>query len=201
MTAPLSRAIDVPTDTRSAILSAALSILQKHGAGAMTMRSVASAAGCSTTGVYTYFGGKAGLVEAIFIDGFQNFGETIHAARRASPADQPLAGLAEAYRAWALSNPTQYMVMFGRAVPDYVPSTDARDVATSTFDDLVASTRLTMATLDLVGDPIEIAHHLWAGIHGYVSLELAGMDMANDDAERTKRFRLGVVKLLRGCMR
>lgn len=203
MTAPLSRAIDddVPTDTRSAILSAALSILQQQGAGAMTMRSVASAAGCSTTGVYTYFGGKAGLVEAIFIDGFQNFGEAIRTARRTAPVEQPLAGLAEAYRAWALSNPTQYMVMFGRAVPDYVPSTYAKGVAMSTFDDLVASTSLTMATVDLVGEPIDIAHHLWAGIHGYVSLELAGMDMANDDAVRAKRFQLGVIKLLRGCMR
>ena len=33
------------------------------------MRAVAKGAGCSTTGVYTWFGGKQGLVEAIFVDG------------------------------------------------------------------------------------------------------------------------------------
>ncbi len=188
------------TDTRSAILAAALAILQREGGGALTVRSVAATAGCSTTGVYTWFGGKRGLIEAIFMDGFENFGAALNVARRAAPADQPLAGVAEAYRSWALANPTQYMVMFGRAVPDYEPSEHASAVAMATFDDLVESTSATMSTVGLVGTPVDIAHHLWAGIHGYVSLELAGMDMAADEPERAARFQLGLRRLLRGCM-
>lgn len=188
------------TQPRSTILDAALAILQRQGAGALTVRSVAAAAGCSTTGVYTWFGGKNGLVEAIFIDGFETFATALRDARGSAPPGQPLAALAAAYRRWAISHPTQYMVMFGRAVPDYRPSEHALAVAMATFDDLVAATATTMATVAFAGSPAEIAHHLWAGIHGYVSLELAGMDMASDEGQRTERFELGVRRLLDGCL-
>jgi len=181
------------------ILAAAISILQRQGAGAMTVRSVAAAAGCSTTGVYTCFGGKAGLVEAIYIGGFENFGEALNTARRKAPADRLLTELAVAYRAWARAHPTQYMVMFGRAVPDYEPSEHAQAVSLATFDDMVASTSATMAAIELAGDPVDIAFHLWAGIHGHISLELAGMDLAADETERAERFDRGLQRLLRGC--
>jgi len=188
-------------DMRSVLLACALEILRTKGAGAMTVRSVANAAGCSTTGVYTWFGGKTGLVEAIFIDGFQHFGEAIRAATPDGSDDKPLAGMALAYRFWALAHPTQYMVMFGGAVPDYVPSEHAHAIATATFDDLVAATRSSMEVLDLDGTARDVAHHLWAGIHGYVSLELANMDMTDSDDERSERFLLGMIRLMRGCRR
>ena len=204
MSAAVSR-VDPPTvpgatpDTRSSLLTAALGILQREGAGAMTVRSVAKAAGCSTTGVYTWFGGKNGLVEAIFVDGFERFGEAIRAVSPASEGRRPLDRIAHEYRTWALGNPTQYMVMFGRAVPDYVPSDEARVIAIGTFEDLVDATAGLIESAGLAGTPHDVAHHLWAGIHGYVSLELAGMDMAESDTERLERFRRGLTRLVRGC--
>src|SRR3954453_6525261 len=108
MTRRMSR-VESP-DTRQAIFDAAIAILRRHGAGALTVRSVATAAGCSTTGVYTWFGGKNGLVEAIFIDGFRRFGATLLAVRAAAPPERALLALAEAYREWAIANPTHYMV-------------------------------------------------------------------------------------------
>lgn len=189
----------VGTDTRSTILAAAIEILHAHGAGALTVRSVATAAGCSTTGVYTWFGGKNGLVEAIFIDGFRRFGEALTEARSTAPPDRSLGALAETYREWALANPTHYMVMFGRSVPDFEPSTEALVIARGTFDSLVDVTETTMQQLGISATPEEIAHHLWAGMHGYVSLELAGMDMARSPEERAHRFEQGLRRLLRGC--
>lgn len=162
------------------------------------MRSVATAAGCSTTGVYTWFGGKNGLVEAIFIDGFRRFGDTLVAARAAARAGQELLALAETYRQWAIANPTHYMVMFGRAVPDFEPSAEALAIARGTFATLVDAASITVRERELVGEPDDVAHHLWAGMHGYVSLELAGMDMAHGAEERTARFHQGVRRLLRG---
>lgn len=185
---------------RDAILASAIDILHQHGAGALTVRSVAVAAGCSTTGVYTWFGGKNGLVEAIFIDGFQRFGAALNVARARPPAPRPVAGLAHAYREWAITNPTHYMVMFGRAVPDFHPSVEALLTAHGTFAQLVDATSYEMSQIELTGDPTELAHHLWAGIHGYVSLEIASMDMAVDSAHRRRRFDNGVRMLVRGSM-
>ena len=94
-------------------------------------------AGCSTTGVYTYFGGKQGLVEAIFVEGFESFDRATGpclACRRHAPAGR-------AYRRWALANPIHYMVMFGRAVPDFVPSEPARVRARESFAALAETVR------------------------------------------------------------
>lgn len=187
-------------DPRSAILAAAVDILHREGAGALTMRSVASAAGCSTTGVYTWFGGKHGLVEAIFVDGFQRFGDAQRQAQDTAGSESDLVRLGEAYRDWALANPTHYMVMFGGAVPDFVPSDHARAAALVTFERLVTATDSARTDLGIDGEPTEVAYHLWAGIHGYVSLELARMDLAVDAEHRLATFRRGMSLLVRGCL-
>ncbi len=196
-----SATADAPLDTREAILRSAIDILQREGAGALTVRSVASAAGCSTTGVYTWFGGKEGLVDAIFIDGFQRFGEAVSLEAAAAPT--PLATLrrqAHAYRDWALENPTHYMVMFGRAVPDYHPSDEATRASYATFEPMVASTTAAIEAGELAGEPFAIAHHLWACIHGYVSLEVADMDMATSLEQRREWYEAGLARAIRGCL-
>jgi AcrR family transcriptional regulator len=188
-------------DTRNAILSAAVAILHEHGAGALTVRSVAAAAGCSTTGVYTWFGGKNGLVEAIFVDGFVRFAESLATVRTRRQRDAHVLAMAHAYRDWARANPTHYVVMFGGAVPDFRPSAEARDTARATFDSLVEAVEALAAERDLDGSPRDVAHHLWAGMHGYVSLEIAGMDMHDSEAQRRAVFADGLRRLMHGCVR
>ena len=57
------------------------------------------------------------------------------------PTDDPVADLrrgATCYRDTALANSTHYMVMFGGAVPDFVPSDASHELAHAAFDGLVA---------------------------------------------------------------
>ena len=152
---------------RSELVRAALAVLQRDGAAALTVRNITAEAGCSTTGVYTYFGGKNGLVEAIFVDGFESFDRAV---KPSLEGDEILAA-GRAYRQWALANPTQYMVMFGRAVPDFTPSEPARDRALESFVDLADAIRRVSAGDDYA----ERAFHVFATVHGYVMLELSGM--------------------------
>jgi AcrR family transcriptional regulator len=149
------------------LVRAALTVLQRDGAAALTVRNITAEAGCSTTGVYTYFGGKPGLVEAIFVEGFDSFDRAVKPQLLAGQ----LPDAARAYRKWALANPTQYMVMFGRAVPDFVPSADAQARALQSFGDLVDA----IARVAPGDDFAERAYHVFATVHGYVMLELAGM--------------------------
>jgi AcrR family transcriptional regulator len=160
---------------RARLVDAALSILRREGAAALTVRNITRIAGCSTTGVYTYFGGKHGLVEAIFLDGFESFDRAVGAGF----ASGDLREAGRAYRTWALSHPTQYMVMFGRAVPDHVPSPEAHARALESFFRLVQAVGSISGG---AGDVAERAYHYWATIHGYVMLEIAGMG-AQDPAE------------------
>jgi AcrR family transcriptional regulator len=172
---------------RSGLVAAAIAVLQRDGASALTVRSITAEAGCSTTGIYTYFGGKQGLVEAIFVDGFEAFDAAIDPSLDAG--DLPAAG--RTYRRWALANQTQYMVMFGRAVPEYEPSDNARTRALMSFAKLAAGVAAVLAdrhpertdSIDAVA--ADRAYHVFATVHGYVMLELAGMAGAtSDESER-----------------
>lgn len=152
---------------RDELLRAAVAVLQQDGAAAFTLRRVTEEAGCSTTGVYTYFGGKQGLVDAIFVAGFDSFDDALSDAL----AGDDLEAAGRVYRRWALDNPTHYMVMFGRAVPEYEPSAEAMDRALASF------VGLTDSVARVGGEPgaAERAYHLFATIHGYVMLEMSGM--------------------------
>src|SRR5262245_37238069 len=152
---------------RDLLVESALTVLQRDGASALTVRNITTEAGCSTTGVYTYFGGKSGLVEEIFVEGFESFDRAVGPFLAADD----LPGSGRAYREWALANPTQYMVMFGRAVPDFAPSREALDRAVASFAVLAAAVERVAPG----ADSAQRAFHLFATMHGYVMLELAGM--------------------------
>lgn len=171
---------------RDRIVRAALDVLARDGAAALTVRNITTEAGCSTTGIYTYFGGKAGLVEAIFVEGFEGFDEAVGPALAAGD----LAAAGRAYRRWALDHPTQYMVMFGRAVPDYEPSPAALDRASASFAGLADGVARALRH----DDAEDHAYHLFATVHGYVMLEMSGMG-PRADAEAETRYERALATL------
>ena len=161
---------------RSDLLAAASRLLAAEGPDALTVRRIAAEAGCSTMGVYSRFGGKDGIVEALFVEGF----EGLAAAMDAVPdTDDVMADLLEcgvAYRRFALAHPTSYTVMFERAVPGYEPSEAAGTIALGTFERLVRRVERAVAAGCLEGgDTIETTMRVWALSHGWVSLEIHGM--------------------------
>ncbi len=141
-------------------------MLKRDGAAALTVRAITDEAGCSTTGIYTHFGGKHGVIEAILLDGFESFDRALLPCYRADD----LLGAGRAYRRWALDNPTHYLVMFGRAVPDFVPSAEAVARGHRSFDALIDAVARHGAV-----DPLAAAYNLYATVHGHVMLELVGM--------------------------
>lgn len=175
---------------RNRILAAALEILRDEGAAGLNVRRVAELAGCSTTGIYTYFGGKHGLVSAIFVEGFESFDTAL--APHHENGD--LAGGIRTYRDWALANPMHYLVMFGRAVPDFDPGEEAIERAARSFRALIGSLARAGAS-----EPTESALHLYATQHGYVMLELAGLappDLADDGAAYERGMKATIEQLL-----
>lgn len=166
-------AADAPT-MRDRLVGAALGVLQRDGAAGLTVRAITAEAGCSTTGVYTYFGGKHGVVDAIYTDGFESFDAAIAPAL----ADGDLLAAGLNYRRWALDHPTQYMVMFGSAVPDYEPSPAASERSLASFAGLVAGVERSGGVID--GGAETVAYHLFATVHGYVMLELVANRLAVD---------------------
>jgi AcrR family transcriptional regulator len=160
----------------STLLKAASDLLAAEGPGALTVRRIANAAGISTMNVYSRFGGKDGVVEHLFVEGFTQLAEGM---RDVVATDDPIADLTTcglSYRQFAIDNPTLYSVMFDRVVPDFQPSIEAQLIALTTLELLAARIeRAVDAGLLRPADRLSNAALVWATCHGVVSLELKAM--------------------------
>src|SRR4051794_9467065 len=163
------RLVPSPTTTRETLLETALRLLEERGPGALRVRDLAEAVGKSTMGVYTHFGSKQGLLEALYLHGFSRLEDQLNSVASADDGNRGLLQFALAYRKFALDNEALYGLMFERATPDFVPSDDNRMAGLTTFElltDRIAEWRPGLT------DPARVAHLVWATMHGLVSIEL-----------------------------
>jgi len=185
-----------PAGTRAATLQAAADLLAREGPDALTVRRIATEAGSSTIAVYHYFGGKDGVVDALYRDGFQR----LQLAMSSVPGtDEPLSDLREIcriYREQALARPASYAVMFTRPVRGYRPSEASMKTARGTYERFFAVVKRCVDAGALDGDPREIAHVLYGVMHGMVMLELTGNAPTRRRAE--ERAHAAVDRLLAG---
>lgn len=161
-------------ELRSALLEAAGRLLHDEGPHALSTRGLAAAVGTSTQAIYTLFGGKHGVVRAMYREGFARLAARMRAVPR---TDEPLADLYNlglAYRAAAHGSPHLYDVMFGRPVAEFECDDDDRALARSTRDALADAVARAIDAGCVHGDAGDIALHLWICSHGFVSLELSG---------------------------
>ena len=187
------------TDTlRVAMLDAAGALLHSEGPQALSTRRLADAVGTSTQAIYTLFGGKEGIVRAMYREGFDRLEQCLAAVASSDPPPDYLLGLGRAYRTAALRSPHYYDVMFGRPVPEFEPSADDIERSLSTQRVLtrgvVACIECGMLRAD--SDPDDVSAFLWAVAHGLVSLELTGhleLGRATDDSPRYDRYLLASV--------
>ena len=160
-------------EVSEALLRAAGDVLAAEGPGALTVRRIAHEAGISTINVYSRFGGKDGLIEQLYLDGFRQLADAMNAV---PTTDDPLGDLLRcgvAYRRFALEHTTYYAVMFERAVPEFEPSPDTVVAAAATLELLAARVqRVVEAGLFAPVDLLHTAATIWATCHGAMSLEL-----------------------------
>src|SRR3954451_8161816 len=111
-------------ELRDRLLGAALRTLEDEGIGGFTTRRVADDAGTSTPAVYELFGDKAGLVRAVFFEGFRRLGRELAVLR---DTDDPRADLVRAlgrFRRFVRDNAVLADVMFSRPLADFDPNPD-----------------------------------------------------------------------------
>jgi len=160
---------------RIRLLDRAAELLSGEGPDALSLRRLAADAGTSTTAVYSLFGGKPGLLQAVYDEAFRRLGGHLGAVRPSEDVNDDLRRLAQAYRASALDDPHMYAVMFGRRAPGFEPDPEAKERATATFQPLVAAVHRGIEAGRLpADDPGMLAAACWATAHGLVSLEIGG---------------------------
>jgi AcrR family transcriptional regulator len=164
-------------DTRLALLEAAERIVSERGPGALSVRSVADAAGTTTRAVYSLFGSKDGLlVQALARDAFEFLYTEIG---RLEETDDAAADLVDvgvlAFRRLVREHPALYRIAFQRIVPALDAGPELAAARQKAWVQLVAKVeRLEQA--DLLGDkpPEEAAVELIAMMEGLGNAELRG---------------------------
>jgi AcrR family transcriptional regulator len=209
-TAENGRPDDRRTAQRAALLDAASEMLMRGGPDSISLRKLATKVGASTMAVYTAFGGKDGLIAALFNEAFERLSTTQAAVPK---QDEPLLYLAElgrAYHEFALSNPSYYALMISATMP--VPeqmrhaveskgTPAARGISGhSSYAFLYEAVEACIKEGSFPQDiePMMIADAFWAVVHGLCSLELAGFHATADDANA--RFAITTLALMRGFL-
>ncbi len=168
------------TDLVPAVLEAAGRLLAQDGPDALSIRKIAAEAGVAPMSLYNHFGGKHGIVEALFKQGFEAMTSSLRAIAEADPAEHFRAGM-RCYRRYALNHPAVYAVMFQKLVPDFEPGDGAIVAANETFLELVTAMRHGMTSGAFAqGDPIAAAQLVWGACHGMVALELLDIGFVED---------------------
>lgn len=162
-----------PLEIRERLIAAAMHILDEHGPAELTVRRVAEAAGSSTMGIYSRFGGRAGMLEAVYRRGFEQLRDAISAVAPEEPPGRILS-IAHAYRRFALAGPARYAFSFERPVPDFDPAPDLRREALAmAFTPLVDAVAAAQRAGVLAGtEPVRPAYLIWTMLHGVTSIEL-----------------------------
>lgn len=176
---------------KAALLDAASEMLAKEGPAALSLRKLASAVGTSTMAIYTAFGGKDGLIAALYEEAFERMATMQESVPQLENPLQWLAGLGAAYRQFALNHPAYYALMISSTLPvSQWQSTDepvARGIARQRayrFLQGCVSACQREGLIDPIIDTEEVTAIFWATVHGHASLELAGFHETQAIAER-----------------
>ena len=182
----------------AALLASAAEILEAEGPDCLSVRRIATAAHVAPMGVYNHFDSKSGIIEALFVQGFERLGEALAGIADIQDPYEALREGGSRYRALALAHPMRYQLMFMRAIPGFEPGLTALEVCSGAFDALVAAVQRAMtAGVIADGSATETAQLIWANVHGWVSLELLGIGFVEDQEAGFDRLCSSLLRGLR----
>jgi AcrR family transcriptional regulator len=206
------------------IKNTALARMRLCGTADIRLSDVARDMRMSAPGLYRYFDGRDGLITALITDAFTDLAVRVEKARDALPASDAggrFLMVSRVYRQWALDHREQFALVFGPPVGGYqAPEEGSTKVAAKRALDALRQlvldaeeagvrkpARLSVLPPVLVeafsdpdyhhADPAtELAlAHIWASLHGFISLEAFGMLEWHGPEVREPMF-LGLVRLL-----
>src|SRR5262245_46558682 len=116
--------------TREALLAAAENLVERGGAGALSVRAVADEIGTTTRAVYSTFGSKEGLLSALAQRSFEMLRDAIaELPHTKDPARDLVQAALTVFRPMAIEHPSLFRIAFLRAAPNVELGPDVGDAA------------------------------------------------------------------------
>lgn len=163
-----------PTDTRAALIDAAVHLLQSGGMAALTLRQAAARAGVSHAAPAHHFDGLPGLLTATATRAFQMFTTHMTRARDAAPPDPHarLLAVCQGYLAFAHDHAGLFHLMFNSPAVCH-DDPDLMAASTGSYAVLHAACAPFAAA-----DPQALETAVWALVHGFAALSPAPAEIA-----------------------
>jgi AcrR family transcriptional regulator len=184
-------------ELRAHVLQVALRILEHEGVQSFTARRVASQAHTSLPAVYELFGDKAGLVRALFFEGFRSLRTRFDALPETQDPRANLRETMHAFRAFMHEAPVLAHVMFSQPFASFHPGPNELKAGNAVRKFLLSRVRSCLEAGVLAGDETDIAHVLMALVQGLSAQERAGW-LGSSSASVERRWRLATEAALRG---
>lgn len=175
--------------TREALLTAAESLVEQGGAGALSVRAVAEAIGTTTRAVYSTFGSKEGLLAALAQRSFEMLRDAIaELPETEDPAGDLVEAALEVFRPMAVEHPSLFSIAFLRAAPDVELGSEVSDAARAGYELLTARVqRLADADLLERHDVLAATREFNAMCFGMAVMELLNPSRLGSDPKRAWR--------------
>ena len=191
----MPRAKQRTPELRDHLLEVAITTLAEEGIAGFTTRRVAERAGTSVPAVYELFDDKAGLVRAMFFEGFRLLGAEL---AKVPSTDDPLGDLERlvpVFRLFCRAYPKLAQVMFSRPFADFEPGADELAAGASVREVFIGRIQRCIDAR-LFSGVTDIAHVLLALAQGLAVQEAGRWLGSGPSIER--RWKLGVSSLLNG---
>lgn len=167
----MPRAKQRTPELRNHVLSVAIGLLAREGAGGFTTRSIAREAETSTPAVYELFGDKTGLVREVFFEGFRQLRGVLEALVDTDDPRDDLVRLIASYRRFVLDNPMLAQVMFSRPFTDFEPGPAELQASSFVRTFIMQRVHRCMAADLFNGNATDIAHVIMALVQGLAAAE------------------------------
>jgi AcrR family transcriptional regulator len=155
-------------DLRSALLRAAMDLLEEGGETALSLRAVARRAGVSPAAPYRHYADREALVSAVGGIGYRELAERLAAVHPSPSTPEQLAAVAVAYVRFALERPALFRIMFGEPCDRDNDERVAATAAVSLYVRGIVERAFPQADADA------LATAVWALVHGLAFLHLDG---------------------------
>ncbi|MBH0095526.1 TetR/AcrR family transcriptional regulator [Psychrobacter sp. NZS113] len=157
-------------DARTKILNAASEIFLEGGGDALSVRAISKRAGLSTIGIYSHFQGKQGILDALYIEGFNLVREAMNIIPDGKANKEQVLEACLGYLNVGEKYEAHYRLIFGESDAGYQPSIEAIAARDSAFAKLVRVAGSYLSEDASATERRQIALDIWAIVHGYVSI-------------------------------
>ncbi len=157
-------------DARTKILNAASELFLEGGGDALSVRGISKRAGLSTIGIYSHFQGKQGILDALYIEGFNLVREAMDVIPEGRANKEQVLEACLGYLNVGEQHEAHYRLIFGESDAGYQPSEEAVAARDSAFSKLVRVAGSYLPDGATIEERRQIALDIWAIVHGYVSI-------------------------------